>query len=52
MGAGYEFNKHFSLDVSLFYTQVKRTATNGETNLSGTFRTKAIAPGFGLIYKI
>jgi long-chain fatty acid transport protein len=52
LGAGYEFNKHFSLDVSLFYTQVKRTATNGETNLSGTFRTKAIAPGFGLIYKI
>lgn len=51
-GLGYKFNEHFSVDASLYYTQLTRTATNGETNLSGTFRTKAIAPGLGLIYKI
>ena len=50
-GIGYKFNKHFSLDASFYYTQLKRTATNGETNLSGTFRTKAVAPGLGLVYK-
>lgn len=50
-GLSYFFNAHFSMDASLYYTQLKRTATNGETNLFGTYRTKAIAPGFSFVYK-
>jgi long-chain fatty acid transport protein len=50
-GVGYQINKNFEIDASLFYTQVQRADTNLETNLSGTFFTKAIAPGFSLIYK-
>lgn len=50
-GLGYQFGEHFSVDASLFYTQLKRPDTNLETNLSGTFYTKAIAPGLSLIYK-
>jgi long-chain fatty acid transport protein len=52
LGAGYKFNDHFSIDVSFYYTQVARTATNTETNLSGTYRTIAMGAGLGLIYKI
>jgi long-chain fatty acid transport protein len=51
LGAGYQIGEHFTLDASLFYTQVKRPETNLESNLSGTFFTKAIAPGFSLTYK-
>jgi long-chain fatty acid transport protein len=51
VGLGYQFGEHFSVDASLFYTQLKRPDTNLETNLSGTFYTKAIAPGLSLIYK-
>jgi long-chain fatty acid transport protein len=51
-GFSLALNNHFSLDASLYYTQLKRTATNGETNLFGTFRTMAIAPGFAMVYKL
>ena len=50
-GLSYRFSKSFSIDASVYYTQLKRTAKNAETNLNGTYRTKAIAPGFSLIYK-
>jgi long-chain fatty acid transport protein len=50
-GLTYRFSEKFSMDASIYYTQLKRTATNAETNLYGTYRTKAIAPGFSLIYK-
>ncbi len=50
-GLSYRFTEKFSMDASVYYTQLKRTAQNAETNLYGTFRTKAIAPGFSLIYK-
>jgi long-chain fatty acid transport protein len=50
-GLGYQFGERFAVDASLFYTQLKRQDTNLETNLSGTFYTKAIAPGISLIYK-
>ena len=50
-GLGYNFDQKLSIDASLFYTQVQRADTNLETNLSGTFFTKAIAPGFSIIYK-
>lgn len=50
-GVTYRFSDQFSIDASIYYTQLKRTALNTETNLYGTYRTKAIAPGFSLIYK-
>jgi long-chain fatty acid transport protein len=50
-GLTYRFSDKFSMDASIYYTQLKRTATNTETNLYGTYRTIAIAPGFSLIYK-
>lgn len=50
-GLGYNLGKHFSIDASFYYTQIKRGDTNQETNLSGTFTTKAIAAGIGFIYK-
>jgi long-chain fatty acid transport protein len=50
-GLTYRFSEKFSMDASIYYTQLKRTAKNAETNLNGTYRTKAIAPGFSLIYK-
>lgn len=50
-GLSYRFSESFSIDASIYYTQLKRTAKNAETNLYGTYNTKAIAPGFSLIYK-
>jgi len=50
-GWTYRFGEHFSMDVSVYYTQIKRGDRNLETNLAGTFTTKAIAPGFSLVYK-
>ena len=50
-GLGYELGKHFAVDASCYYTQLKRADINQETNLSGTFTTKAIAVGLGFIYK-
>lgn len=49
-GWTYRFGKHFSMDVSVYYTQLKRGDRNLETNLAGTFTTKAVAPGFSLVY--
>ena len=50
-GIGYEFGKHFEIDASFLFTHLKRTDTNIETNLSGTFKTNVIAPGISIGYK-
>ena len=50
-GLGYKIGEHFQLDASLFFTHLKRTDTNLETNLSGTFTTNVLAPGLAIIYK-
>ena len=50
-GLGYLFGTHFSMDLSLYYTHLKRTDKNSETNLNGTFTTNAIAPGIAIVYK-
>ncbi len=50
-GLGFKFNEHFNLDLSFYYTHIKRTDRNLESNLSGTFTTIAISPGIGLSYK-
>lgn len=50
-GLGFKFNQHFNVDLSFYYTYIKRTDRNLETNLQGTFTTIAISPGIGLSYK-
>jgi long-chain fatty acid transport protein len=50
-GLGYKIGEHFQLDASVFFTHLKRTDTNLETNLSGTFTTNVLAPGLAIIYK-
>ena len=50
-GATVNLGKHWTVDVSLFYTHLKREDTNLETALSGTFTTNVIAPGVGVVYK-
>jgi long-chain fatty acid transport protein len=50
-GITYKASPKVSIDASLLYEDVfKRTQTNLETGLSGTFHTKAIAPGIGISY--
>ena len=49
-GLSYRLGEHFSIDASVYYTQIQRTDKNLETNLNGTFTTKAIAPGFSFNY--
>lgn len=49
-GTGYKLGDHFEFDASVLITKVRRTDTNLETNLSGTFTTIAVAPGLSLIY--
>lgn len=50
-GIGYKIGQHFELDASFLFTHVKRTDTNIETGLSGTFITNVVAPGLAIIYK-
>jgi long-chain fatty acid transport protein len=49
-GIGYQ-TKHLRIDASFLFTHLKRTDTNTETNLSGTFKTNVIAPGISVGYK-
>ena len=51
VGIGYQFGKHLRFDASCLFTQLERSDTNIETNLSGTFRTNVIAPGISITYK-
>jgi long-chain fatty acid transport protein len=50
-GCSLYLGEHFECDLSILYAQIKRTDTNIETGLSGTFRAKAIAPGMAMIYR-
>jgi len=50
-GIGYQFGKHLKIDASFLFTNLERTDTNIETNLSGTFKTNVIAPGISIAYK-
>jgi long-chain fatty acid transport protein len=51
-GFAYEISEHLNFDVSILYTQVKRHDTNLETALSGSFKTRVIAPGFSISYQL
>ena len=51
--AGVSFNvtKKIHIDVSLLYIEgMKRTDTNKETDFGGTYKSKAVVPGFSLEY--
>ena len=49
-GLGYMFSKHLRVDASFLFTHLKRTDTNTETNLSGTYKTNVCAPGIAVSY--
>lgn len=49
-GLAYTVGEHLHLNASLFFTKLKRSDRNLETNLDGTFRTIAIAPGLSIAY--
>lgn len=51
IGTHYKLSEHFQFDLSVFYTNIKRTDTNTETQLSGTYKTIAIAPGINITYQ-
>ena len=50
-GLGYTIKNKFTINASILYETLKRTDTNIETNLSGTYQTNVIAPGLSLSYK-
>lgn len=52
VGLGYKLTEKFILDASLLFTQFKREATNLETGLSGTYKTRVYAPGIQITYKL
>ncbi|MGL4599375.1 MAG: OmpP1/FadL family transporter [Bacteroidia bacterium] len=50
-GASVQLTKNLGTDFSLLFTNAKpRTDTNLETGFTGTFQSRAIAPGFALHY--
>jgi len=51
-GVGYNINNKFGIDASFLYQGVeKRTSTNQETQLSGTYKSHVFVPGISLSYK-
>ncbi|MDP1747550.1 MAG: outer membrane protein transport protein, partial [Bacteroidota bacterium] len=50
-GASFRVTKKVHLDLSLLFIEgIKRTDTNIETQFSGTYKSRAVIPGFGLQY--
>lgn len=50
-GATFRVTKKIHLDLSLLFIEgIKRTDTNIETQFSGTYKSRAVIPGFGLQY--
>lgn len=50
-GLGYKPTERFVIDASFSYINfMKRTDTNMETNLSGTYKTRILVPGLSLTY--
>jgi long-chain fatty acid transport protein len=51
-GASFDFG-NFSADIALLYIEgMKRSDTNIETGFSGTYKSRVIAPAFGIQYRI
>lgn len=52
LGLGYQISEKFSVDASFLYENLaKRSQTNLETQLQGTYKTLAYIPGIALSYK-
>ena len=50
-GASWKITKKLNLDLSLLYIEgMKRTDTSIETEFSGTYKARAVAPGFAIEY--
>lgn len=50
-GASFRVNKKIYIDLSLLFIEgMKRTDTNIETQFSGTYKSRAVVPGFGFGY--
>lgn len=51
-GASMKITKKINLDLSLLFIEgLKRTDTNKETGFGGTYKSRAIVPGFSLEYR-
>jgi long-chain fatty acid transport protein len=51
IGLGYTINNKMGVNASFLFTTLKRTDTNLETGLSGTYQTNVVIPGISLFYK-
>lgn len=50
IGLGYKLSKHLTADASFTFQRMKRTDTNIQTELSGTYRTDIYMPGLSINY--
>ena len=50
-GVGYTVKKKIIINASILYEILKRTDTNIESQMSGTYQTNVLAPGLSLSYK-
>lgn len=49
-GIGYTFKDKFGFNASFLFEYLKRTDTNKESNLSGTYKTIVCAPGLSIFF--
>jgi long-chain fatty acid transport protein len=49
-GLGYQLNSHLTADVSFTFESMKRTDSNIENQLTGTYKTNLFIPGLSLNY--
>jgi long-chain fatty acid transport protein len=49
-GLSYKFSKNFSADASFTFQKMKRSDTNLESRLSGTYKTNIFMPGLSFNY--
>jgi long-chain fatty acid transport protein len=49
-GVGYKLNSKWSADLSFIYENMKRSESNYETHLNGTYNTNLFIPGVSLNY--
>src|SRR5206468_9786805 len=50
LGIGYKMSSRLTADASFTMESMKRTDTNKETQMSGTYRTNIYMPGISLNY--
>jgi long-chain fatty acid transport protein len=49
-GFGYKFSNRFVLDASFTFEKMKRTDSNTQTGLTGTYNTNLYIPGISFTY--